>query len=153
MEGANLANNAELPARTESVRPCVRVAAAVILREGTLPCEILATQRGYGEYKDWWEFPGGKIKEGEAPAQACAREIREELGVELTDIRLLMTVEYDYPTFHLSMDCFTCRVAPGQRICLLEHEAMRWLGINELREVRWLPADVEVVERMMRYVP
>ena len=126
----------------------IRVAAAVIMRGEASSCEVLAAQRGYGEYKGWWEFPGGKVQTGETSARACAREIREELGVELTDIGPLVTVEYDYPGFHLSMDCFTCHLAPGEQIHLLEHEAMRWLGVHELHEVKWLPADIQMVEKL-----
>ena len=112
---------------------------------GPSACEILATQRGYGAWKDWWEFPGGKLEPGETSEQACRRELREELGVELADVAPFMTVEYDYPEFHLTMDCLTCRLAPGARLDMREHEAMRWLAPARLREVRWLPADEEVI--------
>ena len=126
----------------------MQVAAAIIMRGVAASCEVLAAQRGYGEYKGWWEFPGGKVRPGETSARACAREIREELEAKLTDIRPLVTVEYDYPDFHLSMDCFTCHLVPEEHIRLLEHEAMRWLSVHELHEVKWLPADIQVVEKL-----
>ena len=121
----------------------VRVTAAVICREN----KIFATQRGYGDYKDWWEFPGGKIEPGETPEEAIAREIKEELDTSIAVERYLMTVEYDYPEFHLSMDCFYCSVESG-RLTLLEHEAATWLPINDLRMVKWLPADLIIIERL-----
>ena len=113
-----------------------------------LACEVLATQRGYGEFKDWWEFPGGKVKPGEASQEACVRELREELAVELTDLAPFISIDYDYPDFHLTMDCFTCRLAPGEHVSLLEHEDMRWLGREHLDEVRWLPADIEIIDAL-----
>ena len=119
----------------------VRVTAAVICREN----KIFATQRGYGDYKDWWEFPGGKIESGESPEQALKREILEELAAEISVGRKIMTVEYDYPTFHLSMDCFFCTLICGEPE-LLEHEAAKWLSRSELDSVPWLPADREVVD-------
>lgn len=119
----------------------VRVTAAVICREN----KIFATQRGYGDYKDWWEFPGGKIESGESPEQALKREILEELAAEISVGRKIMTVEYDYPTFHLSMDCFVCTLIRGEPE-LLEHEAAKWLSRDELDSVNWLPADREVVD-------
>ena len=119
----------------------VRVTAAVICREN----KIFATQRGYGDYKDWWEFPGGKIEPGETPEQALKREILEELATEIAVGRKIMTVEYDYPAFHLSMDCFACTLVRG-RLELLEHEAAKWLSRSELDSVPWLPADREVVD-------
>ena len=106
---------------------------------------IFATQRGYGEYKDWWEFPGGKIEEGESPEAALVREIHEELDADITVERYLTTVEYDYPAFHLSMDCFWCSLKEGH-LTLLEHEAARWLPCGNLRQVNWLPADILVIE-------
>ncbi|MBQ9444152.1 MAG: (deoxy)nucleoside triphosphate pyrophosphohydrolase [Lachnospiraceae bacterium] len=121
----------------------VRVAAAVI-RDGD---KILATERGYGDYKGWWEFPGGKIEEGESPQEALIREIREELAVEIDVGDLISSIEYDYPTFHLSMDCFWCEIKAG-KLELLEHEAARWLGAEELWQVEWLPADVTVVKEI-----
>ena len=124
----------------------IRVVAAVIRAESAenRPL-VLATQRGYGAYKDWWEFPGGKIEPGETPEDALAREIREELGTEITVGRHLATVEYDYPEFHLSMDCFWCRIRDG-RLRLLEHEAAKWLPLDNLRQIAWLPADILAVE-------
>ena len=119
----------------------VRVTAAVICREN----KIFATQRGYGDYKDWWEFPGGKIEPGESPEQALKREILEELATEISVDSKIMTVEYDYPTFHLSMDCFLCSLIRGEPE-LLEHEAAKWLSRSELDSVPWLPADREVVD-------
>ena len=123
----------------------IRVAAAVIRRED----EVFATQRGYGSYKDWWEFPGGKIEEGESPEEALVREIREELDTDIEVTSFLQTVEYEYPEFHLSMDCFWCRIREGQ-LKLLEHEAARWLPLNDLRQVNWLPADLLVVDALER---
>ena len=118
----------------------VRVVAAVI-REGD---KIFATQRGYGEYKDGWEFPGGKIEEGETPQEALRRETLEELDTEITVGDLIKTIEYDYPTFHLSMDCFWASVKAGT-LELKEAEAARWLSKEELGDVEWLPADRELV--------
>jgi 8-oxo-dGTP diphosphatase len=106
---------------------------------------IFATQRGYGEYKDWWEFPGGKIEVGETAENALVREIQEELSATISVDRYLTTVEYDYPSFHLSMDCFWCSLADGH-LTLLEHEAAKWLPLNNLRQVNWLPADVIVID-------
>ena len=121
----------------------VRVVAAVIRKDN----KIFATQRGYGEFKDGWEFPGGKIEEGETPEQALTREIREELDTEIQVGKLIDTIEYDYPKFHLSMDCFWCEIMQGG-LELKEHEAARWLSKEELYSVDWLPADVGVVERV-----
>ena len=126
-------------------RKQIRVAAAVIRRDD----KIFATQRGYGDYKDWWEFPGGKIEAGETPEEALVREIREELNTGITVEELLTNVEYDYPEFHLSMDCFWCRLEEGEPV-LLEHEAARWLSLSELRQVNWLPADIIVIEKIER---
>ncbi len=121
----------------------VRVVAAVI-RDGD---KIFATQRGYGEYKDGWEFPGGKIEEGETPQEALKREIFEELDTEIAVGDLIKTIEYDYPTFHLSMDCFWATVKSGH-LELREAEAARWLSKEELDEVEWLPADLELVDKI-----
>ena len=118
----------------------IRVSAAVILRGGL----VYATQRGYGDYKDWWEFPGGKIEPGEAPEDALAREIREELDIQVDVGEKLTVVEYDYPKFHLVMHCFVCRIREGEPV-LKEHEAARWLTEGEITQVRWLPADVIAV--------
>lgn len=125
----------------------INVVAAIIVRDGRL----FATQRGYGEWKDWWEFPGGKIEPGEAARDALKREIREELQTEIEVGELLTTVEYDYPKFHLSMQCFVCSVISGH-LSLLEHEDARWLSKDELDSVKWLPADVEVVARIKRQI-
>ena len=110
---------------------------------------IFATQRGYGEWKDWWEFPGGKMEAGEAPEEALRREIWEELETRIAVERLLQTVEYDYPVFHLTMHCYLCRVESGA-LTLKEHEAARWLTKHELDSVRWLPADVQVIENLKK---
>ena len=121
----------------------IKVVAAIIRKEDC----VFATQRGYGDYKDWWEFPGGKIESGESPEQALKREILEELAAEISVGRKIMTVEYDYPTFHLSMDCFVCTLIRGEPE-LLEHEAAKWLSRSELDSVPWLPADREVVDTL-----
>ena len=120
----------------------IEVVAAVIFdAQG----RIYATQRGYGEWKDWWEFPGGKIEPGETPQQALRREIREELDADIEVGELLRTIDYDYPTFHLTMHCFKCRLANGH-LTLLEHEAAKWLNPSDLHSVRWLPADEEIIQ-------
>ena len=126
----------------------VKVVAAVIkaLNQEGEPI-IFATQRGYGEFKDGWEFPGGKIEEGETPQEALEREIMEELDTEITVGKLIDTIEYDYPTFHLSMDCFWCEVVKGELV-LKEAEDAKWLKKDELGEVAWLPADVELIEKI-----
>ncbi len=118
----------------------IKVVAAVIKRDD----KIFATQRGYGEFKDKWEFPGGKIEPGESPQQALRREINEELNTEITVNELIKTVEYDYPEFHLSMDCFWCDVISGN-LTLLEAEDSRWLLKSDLYSVDWLPADMELI--------
>ena len=114
---------------------------AAVIREGD---RIFATQRGYGEYKDGWEFPGGKIEPGETPRQALAREIREELDTGIAVGDCLAVVEYDYPAFHLRMQCFWAGIRDGSPV-LKEHEAARWLGVDELDEVAWLPADQSLI--------
>ena len=118
----------------------IKVVAAIIVKDGRL----FATQRGYGDYKDWWEFPGGKIEPGETPEQALKREIKEELDTEISVGDHLITVEYDYPKFHMTMGCYLCSVVSG-KLTLLEHEAAKWLGPDELESVKWLPSDIEVV--------
>jgi 8-oxo-dGTP diphosphatase len=119
---------------------------AAIIQDGD---RIFATQRGYGEFKDGWEFPGGKIEQGETPEQALKREIEEELDTEITVGDLLTVVEHDYPTFHLSMQCFLCKVDSG-KLTLKEHEDARWLTREQLDSVAWLPADVKVIEAYRR---
>ena len=121
----------------------IKVVAAVI-KDGD---KIFATQRGYGEFKDGWEFPGGKVEPGETPEAALARQIREELDTEIEVGRKIDCVEYDYPAFHLSMDCFWAEVISGNLI-LKEHEAAKWLTKNELDSVDWLPADQGLVEKI-----
>lgn len=123
----------------------IRVVAAVIRKDD----RIFATQRGYGEFKDGWEFPGGKIEQGETPQQALVREIREELETEIRVGDLIDTIEYDYPTFHLSMDCFWCEIVEGS-LELKEHEAAKWLDRESLYTVDWLPADVGLVEKIRK---
>ena len=125
----------------------IRVVAAVITEGSDVDKRIFATARGYGEYKGWWEFPGGKIEEGETPPQALAREIREELTAEISVGNLIMTVEYDYPSFHLSMDCYWCEVASG-KLVLKEAESATWLSKDELDSVKWLPADLMLIEKI-----
>ena len=121
----------------------IEVVAAVIFdAEG----RIFATQRGYGEWKGWWEFPGGKIEAGETPQEALKREIREELDAEIEVGELMKIIEYDYPKFHLKMQCFHCRLLG--RVTLKEHEAAKWLAPKELQSVRWLPADDEIIEEL-----
>lgn len=126
----------------------VRVVAAVIkaTNEKNEPI-IFATQRGYGEYKDGWEFPGGKIEKGETPKEALAREIKEELDTIISVGELIDTVEYDYPAFHLSMDCFWCDLIEGNLV-LKEHEAARWLTVDKLDSVDWLPADITLIDKI-----
>ena len=126
----------------------IRVVAAVIQAENAegKPM-IFATQRGYGEMKDGWEFPGGKIEKGETPEEALKREIIEELETEIEVLEHIDTIEYDYPTFHLSMDCFWCEVIKGNLV-LKEAEDAKWLKKNELDKVDWLPADVELIGKI-----
>ena len=125
------------------VRNKIEVVAAVILKGGRL----FATQRGYGEWKDWWEFPGGKIEMGETHEEALRREIQEELSAEINVDRFLCTVEWDYPKFHLTMHCYLCTLLKDA-LHLNEHEASKWLSRDELDTVRWLPADVQVVDTL-----
>ena len=121
----------------------IEVVAAVIRKDD----KIFATQRGYGEWKDWWEFPGGKVETGETPEEALQREIWEELSTEINVDEYLCTVEFDYPKFHLTMHCYVCSLLT-EALHLNEHEAARWLKNNELDSVKWLPADVKVIERL-----
>ncbi|MCD7818442.1 MAG: 8-oxo-dGTP diphosphatase MutT [Lachnospiraceae bacterium] len=125
----------------------VRVVAAIIYHRN----KIFATQRGYGEFKDGWEFPGGKIEAGETPQEALVREIREELDTEIEVGELLDTVEYDYPNFHLSMDCFLCKIKSGSLV-LKEHEAARWLTREKLDSVSWLPADQALIPQIRAFL-
>ena len=119
----------------------IHVVAAVIVDHG----RVFATQRGYGDWKDYWEFPGGKIESGEMPEEALCREIREELDTGIAVKEKITTIEYDYPEFHLSMECFLAEVTEGSLV-LKEHEAARWLRNDELDTVRWLPADQTIIE-------
>ena len=123
----------------------VNVVAAIIEHDG----RIFATQRGYGKFKDGWEFPGGKIEPGETPEEALRREIREELDTEIRVGGLFDTVEYDYPDFHLSMRCYLCTVISGSLV-LKEHEAAKWLTKEKLGSVDWLPADLELIDKLKR---
>lgn len=118
----------------------INVVAALIVHEG----RIFATQRGYGDWKGWWEFPGGKVESGEAPEDALVREIREELATEIRVDRYVTTIEWDYPAFHLSMRCYLCSIVSGS-LTLLEHEAAAWLDHEHLRSVQWLPADETII--------
>ena len=126
----------------------IRVVAAIMraTNENGEPI-IFATQRGYGEFKGGWEFPGGKIEEGETPKEALKREIMEELETEIAVGDLIDTIEYDYPTFHLSMDCFWAEIVSGDLV-LTEHEAARWLTKAELDSVEWLPADITLIDKI-----
>ena len=124
---------------------CIEVVAAIIRKED----KIFATQRGYGEWKDWWEFPGGKMEVGETPEEALKREIREELSTEISVEELLCTVEHDYPKFHLTLHCYLCSLLT-EALLLNEHEAAKWLSKEELDSVQWLPADLEVLEKLQK---
>lgn len=125
----------------------IEVVAAIIIKGG----KVFATQRGYGEWKGWWEFPGGKIEGGECPEDALVREIREELDAEIEVGDLLETVEWDYPNFHLTMHCFVCSLL-SDSVHLIEHEAAAWLTSGTLRSVKWLPADeglIPLIEKLL----
>lgn len=121
----------------------IEVVAAIIIRGGS----VFATQRGYGDWKGWWEFPGGKIEPGESPQEALVREIREELDAEISVGELLETVEWDYPDFHLTMHCFICSLA-SESMCLNEHDASVWLLAGALDSVKWLPADEGLLSKI-----
>lgn len=125
----------------------IKVTAAIIIHDN----RVFATQRGYGEFKDGWEFPGGKVEEGETCRTALVREIREELDTEIAVGELFDTVEYDYPAFHLSMDCFLCKVVSG-KLVLKEHEDARWLSREQLDSVDWLPADIGLIRKLAEYL-
>ena len=121
----------------------IRVVAAIIVDND----RIFATQRGYGDWKGWWEFPGGKIESGETPQAALEREIQEELATQISVGDFIDTIEYDYPEFHLSMQCFACNVVSG-KLELLEHENAAWLTSENLRSVKWLPADLIILDKV-----
>lgn len=121
----------------------INVVAAIIVKDK----KIFATQRGYGEFKDGWEFPGGKVEAGESPENALIREISEELATDIEVNKYFDTVEYDYPNFHLSMKCYLCSVISGE-LKLLEHESAKWLSQSELNSVDWLPADLDLIEKL-----
>ena len=121
----------------------IEVVAAIIRKED----KIFATQRGYGEWKDWWEFPGGKKEQGETPEEALKREICEELSAEINVDELFGTVDYDYPKFHLTMHCYLCTLQTNA-MHLNEHESARWLAKDELDSVKWLPADKSIIDKL-----
>ena len=125
----------------------IEVVAAIIIKDG----KVFATQREYGEFKGWWEFPGGKIESGECPQEALVREIREELDAEIEVKELLETVEWDYPNFHLTMHCFICSLL-SESLHLNEHEAAIWLTHETLRSVKWLPADEILLDKIAEYL-
>ena len=129
----------------QTTRKHIEVAAAIIVDDG----KIFATQRAHGEFKDGWEFPGGKIEQGETPKQAAKREVMEELATEIEVGKLFDTVEYDYPAFHLTMYCFLCTVISGDLV-LKEHQAARWLTRETLDSVEWLPADIDLIEKLKK---
>ena len=125
----------------------IEVVAAIIIKGN----QVFATQRGYGEFKGWWEFPGGKIEVGEEPKSALVREIKEELDADISVGDLLDTVEWDYPTFHLTMDCYICSLN-SESIHLNEHEASAWLTKETLNSVKWLPADLILLDKISQYI-
>ena len=129
----------------------IHVVAALIFRvapENSSQKQVLATQRGYGEFTGGWEFPGGKIEVGEKPENALVREIQEELNAKILVKNFVHTIEYDYPNFHLSMKCFECELSENQEITLLEHQNAKWLDKKNLYSVDWLPADVDVLKKV-----
>ena len=123
----------------------IEVVAAIIVNDN----KVFATQRGYGEWKDFWEFPGGKIDAGETPEEALYREIKEELDTEIAVGELFTTIDYDYPTFHITMHCYLCTIENGS-LTLLEHEAAKWLSLEQLDSVTWLPADLLVIAELQK---
>ncbi len=125
----------------------ITVSGAIILRDHNGTKEIFATQRGYGDYKGWWEFPGGKLEEGETPEQCIVREIQEELATDIKAEKLIGTVEYDYPLFHLTMHCILCTILSG-KLELLEHADAKWLSKENLLSVKWLPADELILDKI-----
>ena len=129
----------------------MKVVAAIICNDMERKNKIFATARGYGDLKGGWEFPGGKVEPGETPQQALKREIMEELSTEIKVGELIDTIEYDYPTFHLSMDCFWAEVITGQ-LELKEAEAAKWLTKNQLESVAWLPADITLIDKIRQYM-
>ncbi len=126
----------------------IEVVAAVILKGG----KVFATQRGYGDFKDWWEFPGGKIEPGEAPEHALVREIKEELDADIQVGEKIKTVEWDYPQFHLTLHCYWCTLV-GEALHLNEHEAAAWMGKDNLMDLRWLPADNDILKEIILALP
>ncbi|MFA6755362.1 MAG: (deoxy)nucleoside triphosphate pyrophosphohydrolase [Bacilli bacterium] len=122
----------------------IKVSAAIIIKDH----KVFATQRGYGEFKDWWEFPGGKIEDGETPEIALKREIEEELKTEINIDSFIETVDYEYPTFHLNMKCFKCSIKSGN-LTLLEHESAKWLAKENIDSVNWLPADKLIISKVL----
>ena len=125
----------------------IEVVAAIIIKEG----QVFATQRGYGEFQGWWEFPGGKMETGESPQEALKREINEELDADIQVNERLETVEWDYPNFHLTMHCFICNLL-SESLHLNEHEAATWLNLENLRSVKWLPADEILLDKIAGYL-
>ena len=123
----------------------IEVVAAIIVNDN----KVFATQRGYGEWKDFWEFPGGKIDAGETPEEALRREIKEELDTEIAVGELFTTIDYDYPTFHITMHCYLCTIENGS-LTLLEHEAAKWLSLDQLDSITWLPADLLVIAELQK---
>ncbi|MDR3225835.1 MAG: (deoxy)nucleoside triphosphate pyrophosphohydrolase [Clostridiales Family XIII bacterium] len=124
----------------------ISVVGAILLQSG----KILAAQRGYGDYAGWWEFPGGKVEPGEEPEAALKREIKEELDAEIRIDRYFETTEYDYGDFYLSMRCYLCTLAPGEEVSLLEHLSAKWVGRDEVHTLKWLAADIPVIESLQR---